>query len=79
MVFVTEFLCWFAADEDKALVPNELTGEFLAQTWYRLLHSIGNPVQLAKPGIVSHTHKFLQYALINSQVTADRPMFRLPT
>ena len=59
----------YAADEDKALVPADLTGECLAQTWYRLLHSIGNPIQLARPGVVSHTHKFLQHALMNSQVS----------
>ena len=56
------------ADEDKTLVPAELTGECLAQTWYRLLHCLGNPVQLARPAVVSQTHKFLQYAIISAQV-----------
>lgn len=49
-------------------VPSELTGEVLAQAWYRLLHCIGNPVQLARPHVISQTHKFLQYTIISSQV-----------
>lgn len=55
--------------EDKALVPANLVGEMLAQTWYRLLHCIGNPVQLARPGVISQTHKFLQFAIVSSQLT----------
>jgi hypothetical protein len=62
----------FPVDDEQILVPVELSGKVLTQAWYRLLHCIGNPVQLARPSIISQTHKFLQYTIISSQVLSSR-------
>lgn len=70
-LFVTKklYLSFFLnVDDEYMLVPSQLSGEVLAQTWYRLLHCIGNPVQLARPSVISQTHKFLQFTIISSQV-----------
>ncbi|XP_046461247.1 ral GTPase-activating protein subunit beta-like isoform X2 [Daphnia pulex] len=69
------------ADDEQILVPVELSGKVLTQAWYRLLHCIGNPVQLARPSIISQTHKFLQYTIISSQLSdpSQHPcLFSLP-
>ncbi|XP_032791568.2 ral GTPase-activating protein subunit beta isoform X2 [Daphnia magna] len=59
----------YATNDEYMLVPSQLSGEVLAQTWYRLLHCIGNPVQLARPSVISQTHKFLQFTIISSQLS----------
>nr|CAH0103904.1 unnamed protein product [Daphnia galeata] len=68
-------------DNEHILVPVELSGKVLTQAWYRLLHCIGNPVQLARPSVISQTHKFLQYTIISSQLSdpSQHPcLFSLP-
>ena len=61
---------WGAEVEEDLMiaVPDGLTGQVLAQTWYRLLHCIGNPVQLSRPSVISQTYKFIQFTIVNSQV-----------
>lgn len=34
--------------------------ENISQTWYRMLHTIGNPIDLCRPQIISQTPQFLQ-------------------
>ena len=53
---------------DAALVPSEMTYETVTQSWYRFLHSIGNPVDLCKPEIISQTQAFYQYAIVAKNV-----------
>ncbi|XP_023326701.1 ral GTPase-activating protein subunit beta isoform X2 [Eurytemora carolleeae] len=49
--------------EDMDLVPTEMTHECVAQSWYRFLNCLGNPVELSKPVSVSDTQQFKEYAL----------------
>jgi len=56
------------AKEDADLVPAEMTNECVAQSWYRFLHSLGNPVDLSRPGVVSQTQQFYQYAIVADSV-----------
>ncbi|OQR75130.1 ral GTPase-activating protein subunit beta-like [Tropilaelaps mercedesae] len=35
-------------DGDKELVPTEMRGERLGQAWYRMLHTLGDPVHVAR-------------------------------
>lgn len=51
------------ANEDANLIPSGMTNHTIAQSWYRLLQTIGNPVDLSRPTIISRTPKFLQAAL----------------
>ncbi|CAH2269392.1 jg16418 [Pararge aegeria aegeria] len=48
-------------EEDANLVPADMSAEAVMQSWYRILHTIGNPVDLTKPHLISHTPEFLQY------------------
>ncbi|XP_046966559.1 ral GTPase-activating protein subunit beta isoform X2 [Vanessa cardui] len=48
-------------EEDANLVPADMSAEAVTQSWYRMLHTIGNPVDLTKPHLISHTPEFLQY------------------
>ncbi|KAL3187253.1 hypothetical protein MRX96_025564 [Rhipicephalus microplus] len=50
-------------DEAVSLVA-ELSGEQLAQAWYRFLHVLGNPVDLCRPEVVSQTPAF--YSLLEA-------------
>lgn len=40
----------------------------MAQAWYRLLRTIGDPVDLCRPAVVSQTQAFLQYAIASPNV-----------
>lgn len=42
-----------------------MTPECIAQCWFRFLHTIGNPVELSRPQVISQTPAFLQHALTN--------------
>ena len=53
---------------DASLVPTEMTYETVAQSWYRFMHSIGNPVDLSRPEIISQTQAFYQYAIVAKNV-----------
>uniref|UniRef100_A0A3P9P8E5 Ral GTPase-activating protein subunit beta n=1 Tax=Poecilia reticulata TaxID=8081 RepID=A0A3P9P8E5_POERE len=56
------------SDEDANLIPVEMDNDCVAQTWYRFLHMIGNPVDLSNPAIVSTTPKFQEQFLISSGI-----------
>ncbi|XP_056640565.1 ral GTPase-activating protein subunit beta isoform X3 [Diorhabda sublineata] len=45
------------------LIPPGMTNDCVAQSWYRFLNVIGNPVSLTKPKVISQTEKFLQFAI----------------
>ncbi|XP_025410091.1 ral GTPase-activating protein subunit beta isoform X8 [Sipha flava] len=49
--------------EDANLIPTGMTNHTVAQSWFRLLQTIGNPADLSRPSIISRTPKFLQAAL----------------
>lgn len=55
-------------DEDMQLVSPTMSDEAVAQAWYRLLRTIGDPVDLCRPAIVSQTQAFLQYAIASPNV-----------
>lgn len=56
------------SEEDAQLVPADMTSDCISQSWFRFLHTLGNPAQLCRPGVISHTQKFLQYALASDSV-----------
>ncbi|XP_011866254.1 PREDICTED: ral GTPase-activating protein subunit beta isoform X1 [Vollenhovia emeryi] len=56
------------SDEDTQLVPSTMSDEAVAQAWYRLLRTIGDPVDLCRPAVVSQTQAFLQYAIASPNV-----------
>uniref|UniRef100_A0A8C3AF95 Ral GTPase-activating protein subunit beta n=1 Tax=Cyclopterus lumpus TaxID=8103 RepID=A0A8C3AF95_CYCLU len=53
-------------DEDASLIPLEMDHDCVAQTWYRFLHMLSNPVDLSNPTIVSTTPKFQEQFLNSS-------------
>ncbi|XP_030632552.1 ral GTPase-activating protein subunit beta isoform X1 [Chanos chanos] len=54
-------------EEDASLIPAEMDSDCVAQTWYRFLHILSNPVDLSNPLIVSSTPKFQEQLLgVNS-------------
>ncbi|ESO90184.1 hypothetical protein LOTGIDRAFT_233979 [Lottia gigantea] len=55
-------------NDDVQIIPEGMTNECIAQTWFRFLHIIQNPVDLCHPEIISQTQLFLQYALNNEAV-----------
>ncbi|XP_024148040.1 ral GTPase-activating protein subunit beta isoform X2 [Oryzias melastigma] len=55
-------------DEDANLIPVEMDNDCVAQTWYRFLHMISNPVDLSNPAIVSTTPKFQEQFLSPSGI-----------
>ncbi|XP_066140830.1 ral GTPase-activating protein subunit beta isoform X3 [Euwallacea fornicatus] len=48
---------------EEDLIPKNMSNDCIAQSWYRFLNTIGNPVSLTKPEIISQTQKFLQFAI----------------
>ncbi|VVC92050.1 unnamed protein product [Leptidea sinapis] len=51
------------SEDDANLVPADMSGEAVMQTWYRVLHTIGNPVELCKAHLVTNTPHSLQLPL----------------
>uniref|UniRef100_A0AAR2KFX4 Ral GTPase-activating protein subunit beta n=1 Tax=Pygocentrus nattereri TaxID=42514 RepID=A0AAR2KFX4_PYGNA len=58
-------------DEDASLIPAEMDNDCVAQTWYRFLHMLSNPVDLSNPVIVSSTPKFQEQLLGVSSVPQE--------
>lgn len=48
-----------------------MSNDCIAQSWYRFLNTIGNPVCLTKPEVISQTQKFLQFAISQSGGVTD--------
>lgn len=40
-----------------------MTDDCVAQTWYRMLRTIGSPVALCSPQLVAKTPQFMQWAV----------------
>ncbi|KAM6977467.1 ral GTPase-activating protein subunit beta-like [Aplochiton taeniatus] len=55
-------------DEDANLIPIEMDNDCVAQTWYRFLHMLSNPVDLSNPAVVSTTPKFQEQFLNSSGI-----------
>ncbi|XP_071767266.1 ral GTPase-activating protein subunit beta-like isoform X9 [Centroberyx gerrardi] len=58
-------------DEDANLIPVEMDNDCVAQTWYRFLHMLSNPVDLSNPAIVSTTPKFQEQFLNSSGIPQE--------
>lgn len=56
------------SEEDSHLVPADMSNECVAQAWFRFLHTIGNPVDLCRPEVISQTPKFYHFALSSEMV-----------
>ncbi|XP_073825991.1 ral GTPase-activating protein subunit beta isoform X12 [Musca autumnalis] len=54
-------------DEDAQLIPQGMTNDCVAQTWYRFLRTIGNPIALCSPHIISKSSHFVQWALTHDK------------
>uniref|UniRef100_A0A8C3LLB0 Ral GTPase-activating protein subunit beta n=1 Tax=Chrysolophus pictus TaxID=9089 RepID=A0A8C3LLB0_CHRPC len=58
-------------EEDAGLIPPEMDNECIAQTWFRFLHMLSNPVDLSNPAIISSTPKFQEQFLNVSGMTQE--------
>ncbi|XP_022103685.1 ral GTPase-activating protein subunit beta-like [Acanthaster planci] len=63
ILYGPEFPTLPIADEEAHIIPTELDNDGVAQTWFRFLHLLGNPVNLCRPKVISHTPKFLAAAV----------------
>lgn len=43
-----------------------MSNDCIAQTWYRILRSIGSPIALCSPQVISKTPQFMQWAVTRS-------------
>ncbi|XP_073960572.1 ral GTPase-activating protein subunit beta [Choristoneura fumiferana] len=59
------------SEEDTNLVPPDMSAEAVMQSWYRILHTIGNPVDLCRPHVISQTPDFLQYSITAEEGARD--------
>jgi hypothetical protein len=62
-------------------ILDEMSEETLKQSWYRFLHTIGNPVDLCSPQIISKTDKFYHSACASENVVDPRQhpcLYNLP-
>ncbi|XP_071799267.1 ral GTPase-activating protein subunit beta-like isoform X2 [Asterias amurensis] len=63
ILYGPEFPTLVIAEEDSLIIPVELDNDGIAQTWFRFLHILGNPVDLCRPKVISCTPKFLSAAV----------------
>ncbi|XP_028171090.1 ral GTPase-activating protein subunit beta [Ostrinia furnacalis] len=59
------------SEEDATLIPADMSAEAVMQSWYRMLHTIGNPVDLCRPHLISQTPDFLQYSITAEEGARD--------
>lgn len=50
-------------EEDAQLIPAGMTHDCIAQTWYRFLRTIGSPIALCSPQVISKTPQFMQWVV----------------
>lgn len=50
-------------EEDAQLIPNGMTNDCIAQTWYRFLRTIGSPITLCSPSVVCKTPQFMNWVV----------------
>lgn len=50
------------------MIPPGISNDCIAQSWFRFLHCLGNPVSLCRPEVISQTPKFLQFAITSDSV-----------
>ncbi|XP_055299227.1 ral GTPase-activating protein subunit beta isoform X13 [Sitodiplosis mosellana] len=50
-------------EEDAQLIPSGMTNDCIAQTWYRFLRTIGSPIALCSPQVISKTPQFMQWVM----------------
>ncbi|CAG0914457.1 unnamed protein product [Notodromas monacha] len=50
--------------DDGNLVPVSMSKETIKQTWYRMLHLLGNPVELTQVGVISNAPHFKHWAIL---------------
>lgn len=62
--------------EDE-LVPPAMSNDCIAQSWFRFLHCLGNPVNLSRPDVVSKTDKFLQFAISSDADPCQHPCLHM--
>lgn len=55
--------------KNNVLIPPTMAGSTLLQCWFRILHIIGNPVDLCNKELISDTPKFKEFALSCQDVT----------
>ena len=55
----------YSGEDDASLISDTMSDECITQCWFRLLHILSNPVDLAHPSVISNTPKFLHHALTN--------------
>ncbi|XP_033225547.1 ral GTPase-activating protein subunit beta isoform X3 [Belonocnema kinseyi] len=55
-------------EEDSQLVPLSMSHEAVSQAWYRLLRTVGDPIDLCRPAVISQTQAFLRYAIASPNV-----------
>ncbi|XP_069947395.1 ral GTPase-activating protein subunit beta isoform X3 [Cherax quadricarinatus] len=57
-----------SAEDDLNIIPTNMSRDCIAQVWYRILHIIGNPVDLSRHTVISKTPAFLKYAISSALV-----------
>lgn len=50
-------------EEDAQLIPAGMTNDCIAQTWYRFLRTIGSPIALCSPQVISKTPQFMTWVV----------------
>lgn len=48
---------------EEDLIPQGMTNDCIAQSWYRFLKIIGSPTSLCCPQAISNTPQFMQFCL----------------
>lgn len=61
--YLSEKLDFFTVDEDAQLIPNGMSSDCIAQTWYRFLRTIGSPMELCSPVTISKTPQFMNWVV----------------
>ncbi|KAG0723198.1 Ral GTPase-activating protein subunit beta [Chionoecetes opilio] len=56
------------SEDDLNIIPSNMSQDCIAQVWYRILHIIGNPVDLSRHTVISKTPAFLKYAISSALV-----------
>lgn len=64
--FQTFHLIKILVEEDAQLIPTGMTNDCIAQTWYRFLRTIGSPIALCSPHVISKTPQFMQWVVSRS-------------
>lgn len=66
-----KFCLCLIVEEDAQLIPQGMSNDCVAQSWFRFLHILGTPASLCRPREIANTPRFHAFAMASDANATD--------